>query len=246
MSRFGAPFAISILSSVLCVSTALAQSYGTQDQVLTIGGAEFQNMSEFDYYYIQDDGYLYSGNTSDYAAPLSLPEGALIEGICLFAFDDNPAPLARVSTGLYAVKLVPAGEAPIMKAVSPEVETVSNLGYELSCSVPFSYTLQSTVDVDGDGAVDSVVYYAITHLGGDGRAVGGVRVTWRRQVNAPPQAPTFADVPPEDPAFQYVEALAASGITAGCAGGNYCPDATLTRRQMAVFLARALGLHWAD
>ena len=44
MSRFRAPFAISILSSVLCVSTALAQSYGTQDQVLTIGGAEFQNM----------------------------------------------------------------------------------------------------------------------------------------------------------------------------------------------------------
>ena len=39
--------------------------------------------------------------------------------------------------------------------------------------------------------------------------------------------------------------LAASGITAGCGGGNYCPDAPLTRGQMAVFLSRALGLHWA-
>jgi hypothetical protein len=51
-------------------------------------------------------------------------------------------------------------------------------------------------------------------------------------------------VPTSDGAFQYVEALAASGITSGCGNGNYCPDAPLTRRQMAVFLAKALGLHW--
>lgn len=49
-------------------------------------------------------------------------------------------------------------------------------------------------------------------------------------------------------AFQSVEALAASGITAGCnaAPPMYCPDATLTRRQMAVFLAKGLGLHWPN
>ena len=51
-------------------------------------------------------------------------------------------------------------------------------------------------------------------------------------------------LPTSDSAFQFVEALAASGITAGCGSGNYCPDAFLTRRQMAVFLAKALGLHW--
>jgi hypothetical protein len=38
----------------------------------------------------------------------------------------------------------------------------------------------------------------------------------------------------------------ASGITAGCGGGNFCPDNPLTRRQMAVFLAKALGLNWPD
>ena len=53
-------------------------------------------------------------------------------------------------------------------------------------------------------------------------------------------------MPLSDPAFQYIEALVKSGITAGCGGGNYCPDGTLTRRQMAVFLAKALGLHWVD
>ena len=46
------------------------------------------------------------------------------------------------------------------------------------------------------------------------------------------------------PFFQHVEALATSGITAGCGGGNFCPDHPLTRGQMAVFLAKALGLHW--
>lgn len=36
--------------------------------------------------------------------------------------------------------------------------------------------------------------------------------------------------------------LAATGITGGCGDGRFCPDAPLTRAQMAVFLSRALGL----
>ena len=33
---------------------------------------------------------------------------------------------------------------------------------------------------------------------------------------------------------------------AGCGSGNFCPDSPLTRRQMAVFLSKALGLHWPN
>jgi hypothetical protein len=51
---------------------------------------------------------------------------------------------------------------------------------------------------------------------------------------------TFADVPPEYWAFQYVESLAASGITGGCGGGNYCPGNNVSRAQMAVFLERGM------
>ncbi|MEW6336746.1 MAG: S-layer homology domain-containing protein [Acidobacteriota bacterium] len=68
---------------------------------------------------------------------------------------------------------------------------------------------------------------------------------YQLQVSPAPGTATFADVPTSHPFFQYVEALVASGITAGCGGGNYCPDAALTRGQMAVFLSKALGLHWA-
>ena len=50
---------------------------------------------------------------------------------------------------------------------------------------------------------------------------------------------TFADVPPSNPFFDYVQAVAAKGITSGCGGGSYCPDASITRAQMAVFLLKA-------
>jgi len=73
---------------------------------------------------------------------------------------------------------------------------------------------------------------------------GWVEVWWHRTVSQPPGTPTFNDVPVSDPAYQFIEALAASGITSGCGGGNFCPDSPLTRRQMAVFLSKALGLHY--
>jgi hypothetical protein len=69
-------------------------------------------------------------------------------------------------------------------------------------------------------------------------------VSWTRQVSPAPATATFGDVPTDHNFFQFVEALAKSGITGGCGGGNYCPDAPLTRGQMAVFLAKALGLQW--
>ena len=51
---------------------------------------------------------------------------------------------------------------------------------------------------------------------------------------------TFADVPPQYWAYQYIESLAASGITGGCGGGNYCPGNNVSRAQMAVFLERGM------
>jgi hypothetical protein len=52
-------------------------------------------------------------------------------------------------------------------------------------------------------------------------------------------------VPTSHAQFRFVEALAASGITGGCGGGDFCPNNPVTRGQMAVFLATALGLHYA-
>ena len=48
----------------------------------------------------------------------------------------------------------------------------------------------------------------------------------------------FADVACPGPFTDWVEQLAAEGVTGGCGGGNYCPDASVTRAQMSVFLLK--------
>lgn len=73
-----------------------------------------------------------------------------------------------------------------------------------------------------------------------------VEVWWRRTVSPAPGTAAFNDVPTSHQFFQFIEALRASGITGGCGAGNYCPDNPVTRGQMAVFLAKALGLHWPN
>jgi hypothetical protein len=49
----------------------------------------------------------------------------------------------------------------------------------------------------------------------------------------------FLDVPPAHPFHDFVDTIARNAITAGCGGGNYCPDDPNTRAQMAVFLLKA-------
>lgn len=76
--------------------------------------------------------------------------------------------------------------------------------------------------------------------------LAGAIVSYRLQVSPAPGVATFGDVPTGHPQFQFIEALVSSGITVGCGGGNFCPNASLTRGQMAVFLSKALGLHWPN
>jgi hypothetical protein len=52
----------------------------------------------------------------------------------------------------------------------------------------------------------------------------------------------FADVPADGFAAAFIEQLVADGITGGCGGGKYCPNAYVTRAEMAVFLVTAFNL----
>jgi hypothetical protein len=60
----------------------------------------------------------------------------------------------------------------------------------------------------------------------------------------PPATGIFTDVPMTHPFVTWIEQLAREGITGGCSTSppQYCPDATVTRGQMAVFLVRAFNL----
>ena len=52
----------------------------------------------------------------------------------------------------------------------------------------------------------------------------------------------FPDVDCPSPFADWIEQLAAEGVTSGCGGGNYCPSDASTRGQMAVFLSKAFQL----
>jgi hypothetical protein len=52
----------------------------------------------------------------------------------------------------------------------------------------------------------------------------------------------FNDVSTSYWAAAWIKQLAAESITTGCGGGNYCPEDSVTRAQMAVFLVRTFNL----
>jgi hypothetical protein len=55
-------------------------------------------------------------------------------------------------------------------------------------------------------------------------------------------AAPFADVPASSPYCRWIVELVARGVTAGCGGGNYCPQSAVTRDQMSVFLTGMFAL----
>ncbi len=58
----------------------------------------------------------------------------------------------------------------------------------------------------------------------------------------PPCTGGFADVTCPSLFADWIEQLAAEGVTGGCGGNNYCPNNPNNRGQMAVFLVKIFGL----
>lgn len=50
----------------------------------------------------------------------------------------------------------------------------------------------------------------------------------------------FTDVPSSYPFFSYIQKMRQLAVTSGCTATTYCPDASTTRGQMAVFIVRGL------
>ena len=239
-----------LLLGTLASGRAAAQSYGPNDQVLSIDATSFLGFDAPAS--IGGGGYLYrqgNGAAIDVYAPLSVPNGAVITQICLYARNEDPANVITMS--LQAVKLAtPSDPFGVVTVAGTLITADFHFGYGTVCTDPLVYEFHETADVDGDGTPDLVAHrlWANVPFGFDSLGLGGARITWHRQVSGAPAAASFTDVPTSHPFFQYVEALYASGITGGCATSpaRFCPDAPLTRAQMAAFLSKALGLHWAD
>lgn len=168
---------------------------------------------------------------------LNLPSGALIQAIEFSGCDSDATTQSSFSIlrqtkpdGLPAFMFTPPGTG---------VAAVPGCG-----TFPFSLPTPHTVDNNANN-------YLLHVFVGSGANVlfGAYRVIYRLQVSPAPGVATFADVPTGHPFFRWIEALASAGITGGCTPApnpNYCPNAPITRGEMAVFLSVALGLNFPN
>ena len=164
-----------------------------------------------------------------------LPSGVQILGVELSACDGDAA--QQVQFALFRSPKVPAG--PTVLVGFTGTGTTATPG----CTT-FTATLATPHTVDNSA---NVYIMDVVESPGTNIEWNQFRIRYRRQVSPAPATATFGtDVPTSHPFFQYVEALAASGVTSGCGAGSYCPDQAVTRGQMAVFLSKALGLHFPN
>lgn len=196
-------------------------------------------------------GLIYAGNyyyrsagCSRYTAPIDLPQGAYLVGYRIFYRDNSTS---NVSSSIQKYK------EDITGTNSPEslaFGSFTSSGAQAGSQNHWVFVGETIDWREGPGntiAGDAADLYTmvIDWVGGDSEIQAkGVRLWWRLQVAPAPATATFTDVSTSHQFFQYIEALVDSGITSGCGGGAYCPDDPVTRGQMAVFLSRALGLHW--
>ena len=174
-----------------------------------------------------------TGGAAFFKAPLHLPAGALVTDVGFVVCDTNPA-AAFTSFLITQPRTAPATATAL----------VSTTGAETPGCVERTTALGTPIEIDNSAnsyQIEVNLAAADTSI-----QLGSARVGFRLQVSAPgPQV--FDDVPPTHVFFPFIQALAAAGITGGCNASPplYCPDDLLTRGQMAAFLSRALGLHFA-
>jgi S-layer homology domain len=228
----------------ICSRPSAAQAYGLENQVTMIPPPSFTPAGP--YQFEAAPGFIVPtvNELEQWNAAVNLPNGAIIVEVDVLAYNNDPT---VTLTGYAVTSFFPvSGQTSCASQVTTlgSLPATSKFGAITYAGNPFPTALTSLGMCSG--AAQYLTYAIAVQLQGTSQELLGARIVWQRQVSPAPGSATFNDVPTSDSAFQFVEALAASGITAGCGGGNYCPDASLTRRQMAVFLAKALGLHWPN
>jgi hypothetical protein len=181
-------------------------------------------------------------------AALELDPGVEVLQVCLRAFDMHPSEEVAMVLGAFESASAADPNPGFAALAAAGTGTAATPGYTLLCTpVSPPLKMRSSVDLNSNGQAHTAQYWVGVALPtGIGVAVGPAEVSWMRTVSPAPAVATFTDVPTTHPFFRFVEALAAAGVTAGCAPGQYCPGGVITRGEMAVFLSVALGLHWPN
>ena len=219
----------------LCFTPVLAEeSFGPNSQTTWISAVDFTPIDSSTEYAYESVGYRYLTAGSQMDAGIRLPSGALLTSATLFYYDND----SGLDPGLRIIRFENPNTATVLCTLTPPGGTPAYDDSDSGCASfdeeidNFDNTYVARVTLAG--AADSDLQFK------------GVRLEWSRQISPAPATATFDDVPLGSFGFKQIEALVDSGITGGCGGDNFCPDDTLTRAQMAVFLAKALGLYFQD
>jgi hypothetical protein len=210
-------------------------TFGVSSEAVSVIGAwDFQEYLGNAQNYYQNGRYCWPLNTDcTLYATLHLPSGAQVTRVELDACKEVDLPFIS-----FELTKVSAPTPTSVLLVSGGTDLTGTPG----CT-SFSSSLREPATIDNRDFTYLVKIFLSNAT--TGLRFSAVRVYYTLQVSPAPATASFGDVRTSHPFFQFVEAVARSGISAGCGGGNYCPDAPLTRGQMAVFLSKALGLHWA-
>ena len=234
MSFFTRGFSIGCAAAFLGASASgldASRTYGSASSVLTVPAASFMPLFS-GVQWTNSSGYLWStgsiGGAPDFQTGVQLPAGALIQSMDVEGCDENGSSYLAVQLGSCAFEnCTLVAEMDTDPAGTP------------GCQV-FSTTSKPEVVDNAHRA-----YILTAFLGSDSTIrFGAVRIHYRLQVSPAPATATFADVPTSYPYFRAIEAVAAAGIASGCGSGNFCPSQSVTRGELAKFLANALGLYW--
>ena len=116
------------------------------------------------------------------------------------------------------------------------IETLLHTGITAGCTA----TTYCPADPVSRGAMAIFIAKGLAGGGPNVPASGTVGASPYNCVAGGAGVSLFPDVLPTDSFCKHVHYIAARNVTAGCAGGGYCPNDTVTRIQMASFIAKAL------
>jgi parallel beta-helix repeat protein len=113
---------------------------------------------------------------------------------------------------------------------------------DMPCPGPFTAWVEQLYAEGITGGCGDGIYCPGSPVRRDQMAVFLLKAEHGSDHTPPTCTGLFPDVACPGTFADWVEELAAEGITSGCGGGNYCPAAPSTRGQMAVFLVRTFVL----
>jgi hypothetical protein len=214
-----------------------SDTYGASDTAYVVGAYDFEAYSSASTFSGSSYGdRFFTSAGGFFQAPVNLPNGAVITRIEIQGCDTNAG--SNLAGLLYSGTTISGTQSQILHGALSTSGTPGCGFFSANFGTPATVTNQTRtyfIEVSFGAATDGSVRFS------------AVRLFYHLQVSPAPATATFPnDVPTTHPFFRFVEAMAASGLTGGCSAGSFCPNDPVTRGQLSVFLAVALGLHFPN